>query len=38
MLVQEEVILSNNQDYAILDIVKSTNSDGTIRYLIKLSE
>ena len=37
-LVQEEVILSNNQDYEILDVIKSTNSDGSIRYLIKLSE
>ncbi|TKD65801.1 fibronectin type III domain-containing protein [Flavobacterium sp. ASW18X] len=37
-LVQEEVILSNNQDYEILDVIKSTNTDGSIRYLIKLSE
>lgn len=37
-LVQKEVILSNNQDYEILDVIKSTNTDGAIRYIIKLSE
>lgn len=37
-LIQKEVILSNNQDYEILDVIKTTQNDGSIRYLIKLSE
>jgi len=37
-LIQQEVILSNNQDYEILDVIKSIKNDGTIRYIIKLSE
>ncbi|WP_343488161.1 fibronectin type III domain-containing protein [Allomuricauda sp. d1] len=37
-LVQEEVILSNNQDYEILDVIKTTKNDGSTRYIIKLSE
>ncbi|GMN04632.1 hypothetical protein MTsPCn5_00200 [Croceitalea sp. MTPC5] len=36
--IQEEVMLSNNQDYEILDVVKTTQNDGSIRYIIKLSE
>lgn len=34
---QEEVILSDGQDYEILDIIR-TQSNGSTRYLIKLSE
>ncbi len=36
--IQQEVILSNNQDYEILDVVKTNKSDGSTRYLIKLNE
>lgn len=36
--IQQEIILSNNQDYEMLDVIKTIKSDGATRYLIKLNE